>query len=145
VTYLGNIEVTKFADVSTALITEAKQEINVGDRLVAADTTVSHSYLPRAPESQIDARIISIYGGISQGGQNTVITLNKGERDGLQNGHVLALTSTGLSLKNEGKSLSLPDEQYGLLYVFRVFEKVSYALVMQTRLPVQLLDHAVTP
>ncbi len=143
--YLGRVEVKKFGEVSTALVTEAKQEINVGDRLVAPDTTVARSYLPRAPDNQINASVISIYGGVSQAGQNTVITLNRGERDGLQSGHVLALTGKGRVVNNEGKTLTLPDEQYGLLFVFRVFEKVSYALVMQTRLPVQLLDHAITP
>ena len=143
--YLGAVEVRKFADISTVVVTESKQEINIGDRLVAPDATVSRSYLPRAPDSKFNASVISIYGGVSQAGQNTVITLNKGERDGLQSGHVLALTSKGRVVKNEGKSLTLPDEEYGLVFVFRVFEKVSYALVMQTRLPVQLLDHAVTP
>lgn len=143
--FLGEVEVREFGDISTAVVTEAKQEINVGDRLVAPAALTARSYLPRAPESQINARVISIYGGVTQAGQNTVITLNKGERDGLQNGHVLALSSKGRVVKSEGKSLTLPDERYGLLFVFRVFDKVSYALVMQTRLPVQILDSAVTP
>jgi len=144
-TYLGSVEVTKFADTSTVVVADSKQEINVGDHLVAPADAVSRSYLPRAPESQIDARVISIYGGVSQGGQSTIVTLSKGERNGLQSGHVLALSSKGRVVKSEGKDLTLPDERYGLLFVFRVFNKVSYALVMQTTLPVQLLDHAVTP
>lgn len=143
--YLGGIEVSDFGDVSTAVVTDAKQEINRGDRLVVPAAATARSYLPRAPESQINARVISIYGGVTQAGQNNVITLNKGERDGLQSGHVLALTKKGRVVKSEGKALTLPDEQYGLLFVFRVFDKVSYALVMQTRLPVQLLDQAQTP
>ena len=143
--YLGAVTVKEFADISTTVITDAKQEINVGDRLVAPNDTVARNYLPRAPQSDISAKVISIYGGVSQGGQNTVITLNKGERDGLQNGHVLALYSKGDIVKFEGKNLAMPDERYGLLFVFRVFEKVSYALVMQTRLPVHLLDRAQTP
>lgn len=143
--YLGSVEVKKFADVSTVLVTEAKQEINIGDRLVPPDVSVSRNYLPRAPEGQIQARVISIYGGVSQGGQNTIVTLNKGRRDGLQSGHVLSLTKKGQMIKSEGKSIALPDEQYGLLFVFRVFDKLSYALVMHTRLPVQLLDGAITP
>jgi LysM domain len=143
--YLGSVEVSKFADVSTVVVTDAKQEINIGDRLVAPDAAVARSYLPRAPDSQIAARVISIYGGVSQAGPNTVITLNKGKRDGLQSGHVLALTVKGRIVKSEGRGLALPDEHYGLLFVFRVFDKVSYALVMQARRPVQLLDQAVTP
>ena len=74
-----------------------------------------------------------------------MITLNKGKRDGLEVGHVLALYHKGENVKHEGKSFTLPDERYGLTFVFRVFDKVSYALVMQTRLPAQLLDRAQTP
>jgi hypothetical protein len=143
--YLGNAEVTHFADVSTVAITHSVQEIYAGDRLVLPSVEAVNTYLPRAPESNISARVISIYGGVSQGGQNSVITLNKGVRDGLESGHVLALYHKGEVVKNEGKQYTLPDERYGLVFVFRVFNKVSYALVMQTRLPVQLLDRANTP
>jgi len=143
--YLGNAEVIHFADVSTVAITHAVQEIYASDRLVLPSVEEVNTYLPRAPESKISARVISVYGGVSQGGQNSVITLNKGARDGLENGHVLALYRKGEVVKNEGKQYTLPDERYGLTFVFRVFNKVSYALVMQTKLPVQLLDRANTP
>ena len=143
--YLGNAEVTRFADVSTIAITHAVQEIYAGDRMVLPSVEAVNAYLPRAPERNISARVISIYGGVSQGGQNSVITLNKGARDGLENGHVLALYRKGEVVKSEGEKYTLPDERYGLVFVFRVFKKVSYALVMQTRLPVQLLDRANTP
>lgn len=143
--HLGNAEVTNFADVSTVAITQSVQEINPGDRLVAPSGSAVNAYLPRAPGSNISARVISVYGGVSQAGQNTVITLSKGKRDGLESGHVLALYHKGEDVKSEGEKFTLPDERYGLVFVFRVFDKVSYALVMNTRLPVQLLDRAQTP
>jgi len=143
--YLGKAEVTDFADVSTILITNSVQEIYKGDRMVVPSGEVVNTYLPRAPETSISATVISIYGGVSQAGQNTIVTLNKGARDGVQIGHVLALSHKGETVKHEGKNIALPDEQYGMLFVFRVFDKVSYALVMQTRLPAQLLDKAKTP
>lgn len=143
--YLGNAEATAFADVSTLEITRSVQEIHKGDRLVVPSGETVGAYLPRAPESNISARIISVYGGVSLGGQSTVITLNKGKRDGLESGHVLALYRKGEVVKSNGEKVTLPDERYGLTFVFRVFDKVSYALVMQTRLPVQLLDRAQTP
>jgi hypothetical protein len=102
-----------------------------------------NNYLPRGQPDQCP-RNFNLWRRIS-GRSECSITLNKGKRDGLQSGHVLALNSKGRVIKNEGADLALPDERYGLLFVFRVFEKVSYALVMQTRLPVQLLDRAVTP
>ena len=143
--YLGNAEATELADVSTIVITQSIQEIYKGDRLVVPSGEMTSNYLPRPPTGNISASVISIYGGVSQAGQNAVITLNKGKRDGLESGHVLALYHKGEAVKSDGKNFTLPDERYGLIFVFRVFDKVAYALVMQTRLPVQLLDRAQTP
>jgi len=143
--YLGDVDVTKFGPVSTVYVTKAENEINRGDRLVAPSPASVNHYLPRAPEGKISASVISIYGGVSQAGQNTIVTLSKGARDGLENGHVLALYSKGNVIEHEGQEYTLPYERYGLFFVFRVFNKVSYALVMQTHLPVQLLDRAKTP
>lgn len=143
--YLGRAEATDFADVSTIAITESVQEVGINDRLIVPSGETADNYLPHAPESNIVARVISVYDSVSQAGQNSVIILNKGKRDGLEAGHVLALYHQGESVEHEGKNFTLPDERYGLTMVFRVFDKVSYALVMQTRLPVQLLDSAQTP
>ncbi len=144
-TYLGEAEVEKFADLSTIKITKSVQEINKGDRLIPASGEIASNYVPHTPEGKLSARVISIYGGVSQAGQNAIITLNKGSRDGMENGHVLALYRKGEKVKENGKDLSLPDMRYGLLFVFRTFDKAAYALVMQTRLPVELLDSALTP
>jgi hypothetical protein len=143
--YLGDAEVEKFADISTLKIIKAVKEINKGDRLIIASSDFAGSYVPRAPDSQIAARVISIYAGVSQAGQHSIVTLNKGLRDGLENGHVLALYRKGDVIKEKGETLTLPDMRYGLLFIFRTFDKVAYALVMRTRLPVQLLDSALTP
>ncbi len=143
--YLGDVSVDKFADISTVKITNSLQEIGKGDRLVQSAGVTANNYLPHAPADFVSARIISIYGGVAQAGQNAIITLNKGRRDGLENGHVLALYRKGEVVKDSGKDITLPARRYGLLFVFRTFDKVAYALVMQTQLPVELLDTAQTP
>jgi hypothetical protein len=104
--------------------------------------------LPHTSESQISAKVISIYGGVQQAGQHAVVTLNKGRRDGLEAGHILGLYQKGEVIQTKGwftPNITLPDMRYGLVMVFRVFNKVSYALVMETRLPVQILDSARNP
>ncbi|MGO8754026.1 MAG: LysM peptidoglycan-binding domain-containing protein [Gallionellaceae bacterium] len=143
--YLGDAQVEKFDNISTIRITKAVQEINKGDRLIPASGEIINNYIPHAPDTQVSARVISIYGGVSEAGQGAIVTINKGRRDGMENGHVLALYRKGEEIRENGKNLSLPDVRYGLLLVFRVFDKVSYALVMQTALPVELLDRALTP
>ena len=144
-TYLGNARVQQFGNVSTLKITHSVEEINMGDRLVQAVAAPPNNYIPRAPSSDISSRVISIFGGVREAGQNNVVVINKGKRDGIENGYVLALYHKGKTIQDEGKPLKLPDIRYGLIFVFRVFDKVSYALVMQTRLPVELLDVAKTP
>lgn len=148
--YLGDVYVQKFGgkklgEVSTVVATKARQEINLGDYLYAPTVATMADFQPHAPEVEITASVISIYGGGTQAGQNTVVTINKGERDGLHVGHVLALYGHGKQVKHRGEDYVLPDERYGLMFVFRTFRKVSYALVMETRLPVYVLDRAQTP
>jgi hypothetical protein len=146
--YLGDAAVEKFGDITSLKITDSVREIGKGDHFAQATTGFSTNYLPRAPEKTISAKVISIYGGVAQGGQNNVVTLNKGRRDGLENGHVLALYQKGEVVPSHNmfkRNIVLPDVRYGLIFVFRVFEKVSYALVMETRLPVEVLDRASNP
>ena len=112
--YLGDADVEKFADISTVRIIRAVQEIGKGDRLIQPSGILTGNYVPHAPEKPIDARVISIYGGVSQGGQNTVITLNKGSRDGLENGHVLAIYRQGETLTEKAKGLFAKDVKYNL-------------------------------
>jgi hypothetical protein len=147
VVYLGDAAVEKFGEVTALKITNAVLEINKGDYFSQSTAGFAANYQPHAPNKDINARVISIYGGVLQAGQNAVVTLNKGKRDGLENGHVLALFQKGEVLHNSWfrANTVLPDVRYGLLFVFRVFDKVSYALVMETKLPVQLLDRASTP
>jgi len=143
--YLGAAELQSGGEIGSLVITHSAQEVYQGDRLVPPTTTPIGAYLPHAPERSINGQVISVLGGVSRAGQNSVITLSKGRRDGVEPGHVLALYRKGETLRNAGKAYVLPDERYGLVFVFRVFDRVAYALVMETRLPVQLLDDVQTP
>jgi LysM domain-containing protein len=149
--YLGEATVIKFEErldtASPIEITKSALEINTGDRLVKATEVPLDNYVPHAPEKLIKARVISAYGGLTEAGQDAIVTLNKGTRDGIERGHVLALYKRSPPAKNQKGEviLRIPDERYGLLMVFRTFQKVSYALVMQITRPVHVLDVAQTP
>jgi len=153
--YLGTARVLAAGEPATVEIVSAVREISKGDRLVAAGRPVAVTYLPRAPQAGIKGRIMSIYGSIDkvgEGGPQSVIALNRGRVNGLEPGHVLALHRLGgevtiekASGDNPAKTVKLPDERYGLAYVFRVFDRVSYALVMRVTKPVYNLDVVATP
>ena len=147
--YLGDATVEKFAPISELRITKVVSEVGIGDYFTQSTQAFATSFEPHAPKVPVSAKIISIYGGVGQAGQNSIITLNKGTRDGLENGHVLALYQKGAVVNDETvfkpSRIALPNTRYGLIFVFRTFQKVAYALVLQARIPVQVLDSAQTP
>ena len=143
--YLGNARAEAFADVSTVTITLAKEEILKGDRLVPAPDIIFNNYAPHAPDFSINGRIISVYGGVTEIGRNAIVTLNKGKLDGLEMGHVLAIYRRSQAKSLQGEMVQLPDERTGLAFVFRVFDKLSYALVVQSTHSIRILDAVKTP
>lgn len=143
--YLGDVEVENFATISTVKVTHAVQEILAGDHLVPTPLDAHSDYQPRTPDFPIKARIISVYGGVTEIGENAIITLNKGRQHGLEEGHVLAVYRKSEAKSPTGEIVALPDERIGLLLVFRVFDKVSYALVTQSSQPIKVSDAAQTP
>lgn len=148
--YLGDAQVTQAGDPATLAITLAREEIGVGDKLLPHEATLQEPYTPHAPEAPIRARIISGLDSLDEFGPNTVVILNKGAKDGLERGHVLALMryrapAPYRDAKDEKKMAELPEERYGLLMVFRTFDKVSFALVMNASRPAQPHDVATNP
>ncbi len=153
--YLGTARVTRAGEPATLQIVSSKQEISQGDRLVPAGPAVINQYVPHPPKATVSGRIISLYGGLvtSEGGKNSIVSINRGKRDGLEMGHVLAILRTGATIPDPESTLSrdravsirLPDERYGMVFVFRVFDQVSYALVMDSSRPVTPGDIVRTP
>ena len=135
---------------ATVDIVGSKEEVRAGDRLLPEPPREYRGYVPHAPEQPVDARVVSVHGNsVRYAGQNQVVVINKGLRDGVQSGHVLALLSTGprlLDKTGEKRELiKLPDERNGLAIVFRPFDRVSYVLVMEITNPVQVGDKLVSP
>jgi hypothetical protein len=202
VEYLGDARTLVEGAPQKIRITQSAQEILPKDKLVPADDSSAFEYIPHAPENRISGRIISAYGGMSDSGQLQTVVIDRGSKDGLEAGHVLAVYREGKAvplsrdennavawvadgkgapdggawlnsdvrcLKENGKvtydqvaevnnsfrktclsansenDVKLPDAQSGLVMVFRVYERVSYGLIMQSNGPVYLLDRVQTP
>jgi hypothetical protein len=105
------------------------------------------SYMPRGPEQDVDGRIISVFDGVAQIGQYQVVVLNLGRQEDIEPGHVLGVYQRGKEIKDkvEGGNVTLPDERAGELMVFRVFERVSYALVMRAVRAIHINDIVTNP
>jgi hypothetical protein len=151
VVYLGNAQITEFGEVSTVLMTKAVREIAPGDRLAKMPPAPGLSYVPHAPSSMIKGRVIAGPDNtVSEIAPMQVVVLNRGSREGIEIGHVLALyhdrtAVTPANAADPNEKVKLPPERYGVVVVFRVFDKVSYALVMNTTRSVNVLDIVQTP
>jgi hypothetical protein len=144
--YLGGAQKTRSGDPATFRIVNAKEEMGIGDRLVAASQPDMVSYVPRATSKPLDGRVLGIYGGgVEQAASNMVIALNRGSDQGVERGHVLRLMRYGKTVIDRTSSVKkdavrLPDEPYGMVFVFRVFKQVSYGLVFNSTAPVVVGD-----
>jgi hypothetical protein len=152
--YLGSARVTRAGDPATVVLTSVTQEVVAGDKLVAAGRAQPINYAPHAPTTQVAGRVISVYGAskVAEAGRHSIIAINRGRADGIEIGHVLALYSRGGTARDMSRAkddpqatIALPDERAGLAFVFRVFERVSYALVMHVTRPINPLDAVRTP
>lgn len=153
--YLGTARVVRSGEPAVIQLSSVTQEVGIGDKLVAAGKPEVPSYAPRAPASQIQGRIISLYGGgtqLGEAGNQSVIAINRGKSQGIEVGHVIALYRPGATVADASRSrrsaaapLTLPNERYGIAFVFRVFDRVSYALVMNISKPVNKLDLVQNP
>jgi nucleoid-associated protein YgaU len=135
---------------ATIDIVAAREEIRVGDRLLPEPALTLRSYVPRAPSAAMEARVVSVYGNaVANVGQNQVVVINRGSREGLESGHMLAILTDGARLIDKTDpartALKLPDERKGLLMVFRSFERLSYALVLEATEGVRVGDRLVNP
>jgi len=165
--YLGSAELVRGESVQPVLtaggdtrptivpasidIVRAKEEIRVGDRLLPEPVRGLGSYVPRAPGLPVDGQIVSVYGdAVSLVGQNQVVALSVGMADGIEPGHVLTILRAGRRIDDrsepsERAQIKLPDERSGLLMVFRTFDRLSYALVLEISDTVNVGDRVSNP
>jgi len=210
--FLGEVRVTRFAEISTVEITRSTQEIQIGDRLLPIPPTGFPEFIPRPPTEKVAGRIIGVYGrpNVTEVAQYDVVTLNRGAKDGLEVGHVLAMYRNPLANRSNNRPATLfgrtgptgsedpwniqkyqrddlsldnlrgdvvwgrvgpagsdrprgskgdaqsnaqrrldpqsvAEERYGVLMVFRTFDRVSYGIIMDTSRPVAVSDTVRNP
>ena len=134
---------------ATFELLSVKEEVGIGDRLAPVPQRDFSNFAPHAPAKPISGQIISVYGESLIAGQNQVVSINRGAADGVERGHVLAVLRDGPLVTDrtteKPTQIKLPDERHGLLFVFRVFDRVSYGLVLQVQQPVSAGDRFTQP
>ena len=124
---------------STFVMTSNREDAQVGDRLVPASVRDFAPFVPHPPANPIDGKVVSLYGDALSGATNQIVSLNRGARDGLERGTVLALWHEGAITHDKsvekGPMIKLPDERIGIVFVFRVFDRMAYGLLLDTTQP----------
>lgn len=148
---VGEAQVIRLGEPATVQLTRVEREALQGDRLLPMESEITSTYIPHAPQAPISGTVISLFDALSQVGQHQVAVLNLGTQDGLDQGHVLGAYQAGrlvrdpLTQDKSQRTVVLPEEKAGTLMVFRVFENVSYALVMDAQRPIHLGDGVSNP
>jgi len=136
-------------EVTELQVTRIHEEVRIGDRLLPLEERVlDAAFYPRAPDVEIkDGFMIAVDGGVSQIGDMSIVVLNKGKRDGIEIGHVLAVYQAGELVfdKVAESNVLLPDRRAGLAMVFESFEKASYAVILKASRPLKVMDKVKNP
>lgn len=150
--YIADTSLQAMGDPATMVINRSDSEIRIGDRLMENSTgNLALNYFPRPPQTEINGSIISVLNGVSQIGQHNIVVIDRGIADGVQTGHLFDIRQRGRVVRDPftrnggNRTVRLPDETAGVLMVFRPFEKVSYALVMEATSAIHVLDKVKTP
>jgi hypothetical protein len=149
--FVGTGAVQSFGDPATIKLTQTTREVRVGDRLLPADRSGPTAHFqPHATPSGTNGHIILVPGGVTQIGQFNVVAMDLGNRDGMEVGHVMRIYQQGKVVKDTvsnrlSDKVRLPDEEAGLVMVFKTFDKVSFGLVMKATRAIHINDYVRTP
>jgi hypothetical protein len=129
-------------------VSKSYENIRLGDRLLQSQQElISTNFIPSAPEQDIDGSILQVHGGVNYIGQYDVVMINRGDREGLQEGHILKISRNGDTVKDPitGEQVKLPSFEVGLMMIFKTFDKVSYGLVMKASNTILVGDYVTSP
>lgn len=146
--YLGDAKMLKPGDPAKLVVTKVKQEILPSDDLLVAPLkTPLPYYFPHVPDTELRGRIVTALNHVSEVGPFTIVSVNLGRRDGIEEGHVFRITRHAGKRKDPvtGRKYKLPDEASGLMMIFRPYDKLSYGLIMNATQPIHILDAVETP
>jgi LysM repeat protein len=157
--FVGEGTLSRGGDPATVALNDTNREAVAGDRLLPESVDIPLNFFPKAPDTTIDGRIISVVDGVALIGQYQVVVMNRGARDGLAPGDILSVFQSGDEMRDRfasgglagsismfgGEKVKLPDEQAGTIMVFKVYDRIGYGLVMEATSDIHILDAVRSP
>ncbi len=148
--YAGDVHIVTYDDPASGDLTFTAREVLIGDRLLPEDKSkLDNLFFPTVPDTNVEGRIVSLYDALFGVAQYQIVVINKGERDGMEVGNLLATFTQGGTVRDSydrnKRSVKLPDERSGLVMIFKTFDRVSYALTLESRRVIHANDVVRTP
>ncbi|MEJ2059875.1 MAG: LysM domain-containing protein [Gammaproteobacteria bacterium] len=149
--HVGDASLVKRGNPATVVLTTTNREVLKGDRLLPIEPPQSYNFMPHEPDQKEDGQIISLFDAISMVGRNQIVVLNLGRRNDVNRGAVFAVYQGGRTVRDPlattaaTREVKLPEEKVGVVMVFKVFNKISYALVMESTKPIVEGDAVTNP
>lgn len=149
--FIADIKVKRLGDPARVYIQSSRRGVMTGDRLLPKiEREIPPYFFPRAPSAPVEGKIIDVVGRGSFIGQNEVVVLNLGAEDDIERGTVLGVYQADrwvrdtVSHRPEAR-VRLPGGRAGKIMVYRVFDHISYALVMRANRVIHLYDTVRNP
>lgn len=130
-------------EISVVKLQQVSLEVRSGDRVISMPRpSIDPEVYPKAPSLAVKGEILAVNGGMGHVGALDVVVLNLGSREGVVEGDTLAIFHQGSNLTHpvSGKSIVPPGDRSGLLLLFRVFERLSYGLIIESKRPLRVGD-----
>ncbi|MDQ6972412.1 MAG: LysM peptidoglycan-binding domain-containing protein [Mariprofundaceae bacterium] len=142
VKHLGQVRITgSSGGVTQGIVIRAFEEISRSDRLKPA-RNINTRVQPDYPVRALNGNIMYIRNNATEAGQNQIVGINLGEKDGLKPGTVLKVLKAGRTVEDHvsGKDVTLPQERIGELIVLAPQNNASIALVSHSTNPINIGD-----
>ncbi len=155
--YTATAQLTRTGDPATATLSDTARETLRGDVLVADTSPGALDFRPHAPARALKGQVMAIVNGVLLAGQYQVVALNRGTNHGVEPGHVLLAQESQREVADRCARIGgagtcrhfgtekLPIETAGRLMVFKTYERMSYALVLDETAPIRIGDHVTSP
>jgi hypothetical protein len=156
--YTATGRVTRGGDPTTLIVTDSGREAEPGDKVLPGSVDVALDFAPSAPHVRVKGRLMAVTDGVTVIGQYQVVAINRGIRDGLVPGNILAIFSNGEIVPDEQKhgflggsykifqqKVKLPNERIGSYMVFKTFDRMSFGLVLEANNIIKLGDFVENP
>lgn len=139
----SGIAVRSEGEVTTLELTDSyNAEVRRGDRVLAEyDPMLPTLFYPTNAESIVPGgQIVRVLGSIGTAARHSVVTLDRGTAHGVQTGHVFSVNQKGevVTDPKTKERVQLPDERIGQVMVFKAFDQLSYAYVLDSELPIKV-------